>query len=145
MGNREPSVPLTPGTEVMLRRLERAVSTMAARDEGSPARGQVDRQFDVLAAEVRSDAPLADLARAAGTGLIEASGRWDDLRPEVSTTVGDLLDWVDMQAVTGGGWATGDVAATEEEAAADAVPAAPASMIEPPPGIGVPILPDDEG
>lgn len=96
-GAEKPSIGAS-GTEALLGRLQVNVATIAKREAGAAVGRQANRQFEVLAAEARSNAPLPDLAKAAGFGLIRLSVEWGDLEGEVTDTVEQLIAIVDERA-----------------------------------------------
>ena len=83
--------------EIRLRALRDQVTGLVERLGDVAAAREAERRFDVLAAEVRADTPLADVARTAGAGLVVAAARWDDLGVECARLVGQLLASIEVE------------------------------------------------
>jgi len=139
--------------ETRLRALRDQVALLVERLDDTTAGREVERRVDILAAEVRADTPLADVARTAGAGLVMTAARWDDLGVACARIVGQLLasiegaveareDVEDAWAVAAElaelEWPRG--AAEPEEAEAEAA----SPIDEGPEGIGGPIYPPGE-
>lgn len=133
-------------SEQGLEELHDQVLILTQREPDPHAVQEVERRFEVLAAEVRADAPLVDVARAAGTGLILEASRWADLGGSMASSVGRLLTLIDSggAAVSPPIYAGEELAAAGDAAEAEASPDEIGGPIYGGEGIGGPIYPDDE-
>lgn len=125
------------------------VLILAERQEDPQSGQDIERRFDVLAAEVRADMPLVDVARAAATGLILEASEWEDLAGVVASAVGQLLTIVDARGARLGATRPArllDVHVEQDFSASDDDPAAASigGPIYPAEGIGATIISDDD-
>jgi hypothetical protein len=143
---------MSTDAELALRDLRVLAGTMVDRLGDSAVAGETDRRLDVLATEVRSAVPLADIGRAAAMGLLATATRWDDLAGPAAQAAASLVAWFDAEAVTraevdalrhetAGG--PGGVEDWEDAVVAEAAVAEDAEAVADAEGIGAPIYPPD--
>jgi hypothetical protein len=143
--------------DARLRQLRDEVDRLIAPDPGSRLARQARRLYDVVADEVAAEAPMAELVRTAGNGLVLLGNRAGDLPWQLQATIAALLTSIERDtasAIAAPATATPttpDAPATVTPVASQPTATEAAIDAEDPrhqglagtEGIGVPILPDD--